>query len=200
MLPRLHPDLERFREHRIVPRIDTSTRALLINWPAEKQVDLIGVLEPILYAWDRLVPWGFPRSRQDLESELLAGMIGENLAMLGDICVVCLGGVEDWAAHIIKEKLDVDEFEQVKQLAGIGAQKDAGQLTLTEKFKVVAILWKAGSVVPSEAPLQGILDDELSRVRNAVMHREFARVGRQSIIETILRCSAFLAWLAHTTR
>jgi hypothetical protein len=200
MLPRLHPDKERFREHRIVPRIDSETRALLINWPADKQVDLRGIVESILYAWDRIVPWSFPRSRQDIESELLAGMIGENLAMLGDICVVCLGGVEDWAARIIREKLDVPEFERVKQVSGVASQKDAGQLTLTEKFKVVAVLWKEGSVVPSEAPLLGILDDELSRVRNAVMHREFSRVGRQSIMETVLRCSEFLAWLSQATR
>jgi hypothetical protein len=200
MLPRLHPNFERFREHRIVPRIDSETRALLINWPAEKQVDLIGVVESILHAWDRLRPWGFPRSQMDLETELLGGMLGDDLSKLGDVCTVCLGGVEDWAARIIKERLDAGEFERLKVITGVGSQKDPGQLTLTEKFKVVAALWKQGVIVQAEAPLQGILDDELSRVRNAVMHREFARVGRQSIMDTVLRCSELLAWLSEAAR
>jgi hypothetical protein len=55
-------------------------------------------------------------------------------------------------------------------------------------------------MIPEDAPIQGILGEELIRVRNAVFHREFARAGRASMLQTIQRCSEFLAWWAQRNR
>jgi hypothetical protein len=197
MLPLLPADREGFRDHRIVPRINAATRALLINWPAEEQLELITTVEKLLLAWDHLVPWRLTADQEHVEKELMIGLIADKtLDRLGELCHLFLGSVEAWAGGIIRERLTPEEFLAAKESAGVGSQREAHQLMLPEKFKIVTALWKSGIIIPIDAPLPLINDEELGRVRNAIAHGEFARVGRKAIVDTIVRTSEFLAWWA----
>jgi hypothetical protein len=195
MLPRLQPDHERFREYRIVPRIGNEVRAELINWSSARQLDLIDTVEHIVLAWDRIRPWTFPRDQHDLERELMIGLIRDDLARLGDVCGLLLGGVEDWASAIIKERLTADDFLRLKQTAGVPSQRDADQLLLNEKLRIINGVAQEGLIIAkTSTSLQSVLAEDTNRVRNAVTHREFERIGRAGIVETIQRCSNFLSW------
>jgi hypothetical protein len=191
-LPRLPAGREGFLYHRILPRIGPELMATLVSLSEDRQLQFVSILQRILLSWDNLDWSRFPRGKEEVEKQLMAGLVQASPPMLGEVCLLLMGQVEDIVGDIVKEQSSGEEFESLKREAGVPSQKDADQLTLTEKLKILRVLRERGELLQELSRLQGAFSEELTRVRNAISHREFTRITTDELIATIERCSDVL--------
>jgi hypothetical protein len=194
MLPRLPADREGFLYYRIRSRIGPELMATLLGLPEDKQRELVSILQRILLLWDNLQWSGVLRGKEEVEREFMSGLVTGDAIMLGEVCQLLLVHIEVILGSIVREQLSREEFEFAKELAGVPTAKGTDQLSLHEKFKILRSLSQEGRFLPRFTPIQSIFSDEVSRVRNAISHREVTRVTTTEIVVTIERLSEVLVW------